>query len=138
MVRSPRKRPLGKHGVAGGDRNVSWTNNSRTAGISMLMCPRDDVTREKWVPLVRRHRAKWQPAKTSLLCSMHFELSGFEQRLDLNLGEVSSFQTKRWLKKEGCCGNQRLCTAARKLYYPRMSKEWLVCAYKRCETLDEN
>ena len=31
--------------------------------------------------------------------SVHFDLSDFEQRIDLNLGEGSSFQTKRWLKK---------------------------------------
>ena len=68
----------------------------------MHMFPRDDVTREKWLRFVRRHREKWQPSKTSvLLCSpVHFELSDFEQRLDVNLGEGSSFQTKRWLKKD--------------------------------------
>ncbi|PFX13347.1 hypothetical protein AWC38_SpisGene22573 [Stylophora pistillata] len=64
------------------------------------MFPREDVTREKWVRFVRRHRAKWQPSKTSVLCYVHFELSNFEQRLDLNLGEGSSFQTKRWSKKD--------------------------------------
>ena len=71
---------------------------TRTEGISMHMFLRDDVTREKWVRFVRRHRAKWQPSKTSVLCSVHFELSDFEQRLYLNLGEGSSFQTKLWLK----------------------------------------
>ena len=59
----------------------------------MHLFPRDDVTRQKWVRFVRRHRANWQPSKTSVL-------SDFEQRLDLNLGEGSSFQTKRWLKKD--------------------------------------
>lgn len=66
----------------------------------MHMFPRYDATREEWVRFVRRHRAKWQPTKTSVLCSVHFELSDFEQRPDLNLGERSSFQTKRWLKKD--------------------------------------
>lgn len=67
----------------------------------MHIFPRDDVTREKWVRFVRRYRAKWQPSKISVLCSVHFELSNFEQLLDLNLGEGSSFlQTKRWLKKD--------------------------------------
>lgn len=91
---------MGKSCVAGGPGNVSYTNNSRTEGISMHMFPRDDVTREKWVCFVWRHRAKWQPSKTSVLCSVHFELSDFEQRLNLNLGEGSSFQTKWWLKKD--------------------------------------
>jgi len=63
------------------------------------MFPRDDVTREKWMRFVRRHRAKWQPSKT-VLCSVHFELSDFEQQLDPNLGQGSSFKTKRWLKKD--------------------------------------
>ena len=58
----------------------------------MHMFPRDDKTCEKWVRFVRRHRAKWQPSETSVLCSVHFELSDFEQRLDLNLGESSSFE----------------------------------------------
>lgn len=95
-----KKKSLGKYCVAGGPGNVSCTNNSKTEGISMHMFPRDDATREKWVRFVRRHRAKWQPTKTSVLCSVHFELSDFEQRPDLNLGERSSFQTKRWLKKD--------------------------------------
>ena len=63
----------------------------------MHMFPRDDLTREKWVRFVRRHRAKWQPL---VLCSVHFELSDFERRLDLNFGQGSSFKTKRWLKKD--------------------------------------
>jgi len=61
------------------------------------MFPRDDITREKCVRFVGQHRAKWQP---SVLCSVHFELSDFEQRLNLNLGQGSSFKTKRWLKKD--------------------------------------
>ena len=66
----------------------------------MHMFPRDDVTREKWMRFVRRHRAKWQPSKTSVLCSVRFELSDIEQRLDPNLGQGSSFKTKRWLQKD--------------------------------------
>ena len=49
---------------------------------------------------MRRHGANWQPSKTSALCSVHFELSDFEQRVDLNLGEGSSFKTERWLRKD--------------------------------------
>ena len=97
MLRSPpppppkKKKRLAKYGVPGGPRNVSWTNNSRTESISMLLFPREDITHEKWVRLVRRNRAKWQPAKTSVQCSVYFEFSDLEQRLDLNLGEGSSF-----------------------------------------------
>ena len=55
--------------------------------------PCNNITREKWVHFVRRDQAKWQPLKT-VLCSVHFELSDFQQGLKLNLGEGSSFQTK--------------------------------------------
>ena len=113
-LEKPKIKSLGKYCVTGGPGNVSCTNNSRTEGISMHLFPRDDVTRQKWVRFVRRHRANWQPSKTSVLCSVHFELSDFEQRLDLNLGEGSSFQTKRCMVKEGCCANQRLRKAPRK------------------------
>ena len=47
MLRSPKKKSLGKYCVAGGPGNVSCTNNSRIEGISMLVFRRDDVTREK-------------------------------------------------------------------------------------------
>ena len=62
----------------------------------MQMFPHDNATCEKWIRVVRRHWAKWQPLKTSVLCSVHFKLSDFEQQLGLNI-------------REG-----RLCTAARK------------------------
>ena len=98
MLKRPKKKSLRKYCVAGGPGNVSCTNNSRTEGISMLVFRRDDVTlSRKTVPFVRRHRAKWQPEKTSVLCSVYFKLSDFEQRHDVNLGEGSSFQTKRCL-----------------------------------------
>lgn len=66
----------------------------------MDLFPCDHVTRQKWLRLVRRHGANQQPSKTSVLCSVHFELSEFELQVDLNLGEASSFQTKPWLKKD--------------------------------------
>ena len=74
---------------------MSCTNNSKTEGISLHMFPRDDAIREKWIRFVQRHRAKWQPSKTSVLCSVHFDSSSFEQRADLNLGETSSFRSRR-------------------------------------------
>ena len=66
----------------------------------MHLFPHDDVTRQRWLRFLIRHGTNWQPSKTSSLCSVHFELSDFEQRVDLNLGEGSSFKTKRWLKKD--------------------------------------
>jgi hypothetical protein len=34
-----------------------------------------------------------------MLCSAHFMLTDFEQRLDFNPQEPEKFTTKRWLKK---------------------------------------
>ena len=94
-----KKRISGKYCVAGGPGNVSCKNNFKTEGVSMHMFPQEDAIREKWVRFVRRHQANWQPSKTSVLCSVHFDASDFEQRLGLNLGGAESFKTKRWLKK---------------------------------------
>ena len=65
-VEKPKKRISGKYCVAGGPGNVSCTNNSKTEGVSMHMFPREDAIRDKWVRFVRRHRADWQPSKTSV------------------------------------------------------------------------
>ena len=64
---------------------MSCTNNSKTEGISLHMFPQDDAIREKWIRFVQRHRAIWQPSKTSVLCLVYFDSSCFEQRADLNL-----------------------------------------------------
>ena len=72
-VQKPKTRSSGKFCVAGGPRNVSCTNNSKTEGISLHVFPRDDAIREKWIRFVQRNRAKWQPSKTSVLCSVHFD-----------------------------------------------------------------
>ena len=90
---------LGKYCVAGGPGNVSCKNNSKTDGISMHRFPSDSFVRAKWTTFVQRHRAQWKPSSTSVLCSAHFVLADFEQRLDLNLQDAEKFTTKRWLKK---------------------------------------
>ena len=117
-VKRPKKHSLGKYCVAGGPGNVSCTNNSKTEGISMHMFPRDDTIREKWVRFVQRHRAKWQPSKTSVLCSVHFDVSDFEHRNDLNLVDSSTFHSKRRLKKDAvpskdCVGQQENAASSR-------------------------
>ena len=85
------------------DACVSWWRcNSRETGS---------------IPFVRRHREKWQPAKTTVLCSVYFELSDFEQRLDVNLGEGSSFQTKRCLKKDAVPTKDCVENWIRSLFY---------------------
>ena len=90
---------LGKYCVAGGPGNVSCRNNSKTEGILMHRFHSDSLVRAKWTSFVQRHRGKWKPSSTSALCSAHFVVSDFEQRLDLNLKDAEKFTTKRWLKK---------------------------------------
>ena len=102
-VQKRKKRVSGKFCVAGGPQNVSCNNNSKTEGISLHKFPRNKICYNQWTRFVQRHRANWQPSKTSVLCSAYFELSCFEQRTDLNLKETedtSSFESRRWLKKD--------------------------------------
>ena len=61
--------------------------------------PSDSLVRAKWTSFVQRHRAQWKPSSNSVLCSAHFVVSDFEQRLDLNLEDTEKFTTKIWLKK---------------------------------------
>ncbi|CAB4014783.1 THAP domain-containing 2-like [Paramuricea clavata] len=75
---------LGKYCVAGGPGKVSCKNNSKTEGISMHRFPSDSSVRPKWACFVQRHRPQWQPSSTSVLCSAHFKVTDFEQRLDFN------------------------------------------------------
>ena len=39
--------------------------------------------REKWVDFVKQKRAKWQPSKRSVICSVHFKPEDFERRFVL-------------------------------------------------------
>ena len=38
--------------------------------------------RKKWVDFVKQKRAKWQPSKHSVICSVHFKPEDFERRFD--------------------------------------------------------
>ena len=82
---------------------MSCNNNLETKGISLHIFTRNKVFYNQWICFVQRHRANWQPSKTSVLCSAHFESACFEQRVDLNLKETedtSLFKSRRWLKKD--------------------------------------
>ena len=114
-VHKPKKRSSGKFCVAGGPRNMSCTNNSKTEGISLHMFPRDDAIHEKWIRFIQRHQAKWQPSKTSVLCSVHFDSSCFEQRADLNLGDI--FLSLKKMAQEGRCSLHRLRSGTRKYFH---------------------
>ena len=59
--------------------------------------------RKKWVDFVKQKRAKWQPSKHSVICSVHFKPEDFERRFDcLQQGGKAP---SRWLRKVefGCC-----------------------------------
>ena len=77
-VEKLKNRISGKHSVAGGPGGVSCTNNSKTEGRRIDAHVSSGI-RDKWVRFVRRHRADWQPSKTSVPCSVHFNASDFEQ-----------------------------------------------------------
>ena len=59
--------------------------------------------RKKWVEFVKQKRAKWQPSKHSVICSVHFKPEDFERRF--SLGETGGRSMPRWLRKDefGCC-----------------------------------
>ena len=59
--------------------------------------------RKKWVNFVRQKRAKWQPSKHSVTCSVHFKPEDFERRFDLL--QPGGKAAPRWLRKDefGCC-----------------------------------
>ena len=59
--------------------------------------------RKKWVDFVKQKRAKWQPSKRSVICSVHFKPEDFERRFALS--EAGGKSMQRWLRKDefGCC-----------------------------------
>ena len=59
--------------------------------------------RKKWVDFVKQKRAKWEPSKRSVICSVHFKPEDFERRFAL--GESGGKSMPRWLCKDqfGCC-----------------------------------
>lgn len=91
----------GLYCVAGGPNLQSCKNSWSSEGISMHLFPKDPEIRKKWVAFVRRHRADFEPTRTSALCSIHFEASCFQQRFTLaKLGGESSLPTKRRLERD--------------------------------------
>ena len=59
--------------------------------------------RKKWVEFVKQKRAKWEPSKRSVICSVHFKPKDFERRFVL--AEPESKPMIRWLRKDeiSCC-----------------------------------
>lgn len=133
---------LGKYCVAGGPSKVSCKNNSKIEGISMHRFPSDSSVRAKWTCFVQRHRPQWKPSSTSVLCSAHFMVANFEQRLDLNLEESDTFTAKRWLKKGAipsvdCVvfGPQVQEISGRERRQVNNMHKLFVCAFIECEAL---
>ena len=88
----------GKYCVAGGPNKVSCQNTSYSPGLSMHYFPSDQTLRLKWTRFVQRHRANFQPTKTSVLCSAHFEESCFTKKLSLVEPDIGK-GSKRVLNK---------------------------------------
>ena len=59
--------------------------------------------RKKWVGFVKQKRAKWEPSKCLVICSVRFKPKDFERRFVL--AEPESKPMIRWLRKDeiGCC-----------------------------------
>ena len=79
-------------------------------GILLHMIPffEDDrpeaKRKKKWVDFVKRKRAKWEPSKRSVICSLHFRPEDFERRYAL--GEPGGRKSMPlWLCKDefDCC-----------------------------------
>ena len=47
--------------------------------------------RRKWVDFVKCKRAKWEPTKTSAICSQHFKPEDFKRRFSFLQGQDSAF-----------------------------------------------
>ena len=53
--------------------------------------PKARKRRKKWVNFVKRKRAKWEPTKTSAICSKHFKPEDFKRRFSFLPGQDSAF-----------------------------------------------
>ena len=62
----------------------------------------NEKLRNTWIKFVQKHRGTgWHPSPYSALCSAHFEMSCFTQRLDIGLEvDKSQARTKRWLNRD--------------------------------------
>ena len=61
--------------------------------------PESKKRRKRWVDFVRLKRAKWEPSKTSVVCSKHFKADDFVRRLDVS-AEEQGISLTLWLKRD--------------------------------------
>jgi len=78
----------GRYCVAGAPNGQSCKNTSYTPGITMHDFLKNPTVRAKWVKFIQRHRMDFaEPVvKYTLLCSVHFEQSCFENDLAWSIG----------------------------------------------------
>ena len=88
----------GKQCVAGTVNGVSCKNGSYTPIVSVHKFPADPATRNAWVKFVRKHRPRFTPSGSSVLCSAHFEVCCFT-RMSGVVPEDSSTKQIRNLQK---------------------------------------
>ena len=72
----------------------SCQNTSYCKGVKMHYFPSNEEIRRKWVAFVRRHHHNWKPSSTLVLCSVHFEPTCYERRLDIT-GIPSELKLKK-------------------------------------------
>jgi len=79
--------------------------------------------RKKWVDFINQKRAKWQPSKRSVICSVHFKPEDFEQKFVP--GEPGRKLMPRWLRKDefGCCMFPTIHTVGRDGAVEKTSKQ---------------
>ena len=61
--------------------------------------PESKKLRKRWVDFVKLKRAKWEPSKTSVICSKHFKAYDFVPCLDVSAEEQGISMTL-WLKRD--------------------------------------
>ena len=59
--------------------------------------PQAKKRRKRWVDFVKAKRAKWEPSKSSVICSKHFKPDDFTRRLDVQ--EENGILLTPWLKR---------------------------------------
>jgi len=61
---------------------VCWVciiNDLTTFYISNISFPKHPLQQQKWIEFVNKTAPKWQPSKTSKLCSRHFTADSFDR-----------------------------------------------------------
>lgn len=53
--------------------------------------PEAKKRRKRWVDFVKMKRGKWEPSKSSVICSRHFQPTDFERRINFLPGQSLQF-----------------------------------------------